>query len=249
MYSIAAILLALLVIDRVTRNKTWFNMLCFAIEGIYMVIIFSLLVSEDFPVELFGIMRAGIVILQVWLLILLSETFIKQSVSPIFVYGILAVVYLLPNVIGDIAASFLLSVSANTVPILVGGALMTIAVAAGVIVILFIKNKDPDVRIRSEEQAAAQDRKNMIPHDEALSQKDEHFVSFCTQYGLSKMESEVISLYSQGRSVRTISAKLFISESTTRTYIQRVYAKLNIHNRQKLLDILDEVKETTQTPE
>jgi len=57
------------------------------------------------------------------------------------------------------------------------------------------------------------------------------------------MESEAVQLYSQGRSVRSISSKLFISESTARTYIQRVYTKLEIHNRQELLDLLDEAEE------
>jgi len=246
MYGVAAILLILLVIDRVKQSNTFFNMLCFAIEGIYMIIIFSMLVVADYPVELFGIMRAGIIILQVWIIILLSELSLEKSVSPPFLYGIFALVYLLPNVVGDIVASYLLPISAEAIPMLVGGALMTIAIAAVIIILLLINSRSPDMSSHAFAASATLDKGKASSEDSATRQKDEHILAVCKEYGLTEKESEVISLYSQGRSVRNISSKLYISESTTRTYIQRAYTKLNIHNRQQLLDILDEAKEVTR---
>jgi DNA-binding NarL/FixJ family response regulator len=127
---------------------------------------------------------------------------------------------------------------------------MTIAASAIVIVLLLTKSNISDLN-----SSAQTDVLNQMPEDTPPPPPfipplggggGDPFIFFCTTHGLSKMESEVIHLYSQGRSVRSISSKLFISESTTRTYIQRVYTKLNIHNRQKLLDLLDEAEKSVE---
>ena len=43
----------------------------------------------------------------------------------------------------------------------------------------------------------------------------------------------------QGRSKTAIGEKLFISEYTVRTYVKNIYGKLDVHNKQQLLDFLD----------
>jgi DNA-binding CsgD family transcriptional regulator len=242
MYGLAAVLLALFVIDRTIRRKSWFNLLCFVIEAIIMVAIFFLLVFEDYPLELFGIMRAGVIVLIVWLLVFLSEVAEEQSLSPVFLYGVFALVCLLPHIVGDITAYLLLPVSADSGPILVSGTLLTIVVTAGVIIILLINNKILDTGSNSLDQATPRDNNIATLGDGEESPAHIRLKAICAQYGISEKESEVIYLYTQGRSVRSISSKLYVSESTVRTYIQRVYAKLDIHNRQSLLDILDGVE-------
>ena len=46
-------------------------------------------------------------------------------------------------------------------------------------------------------------------------------------------------LYCQGRSTPYIGDELFISETTVKTHIRHIYAKLDVHNKQDLLSAAD----------
>lgn len=56
------------------------------------------------------------------------------------------------------------------------------------------------------------------------------------RFGLSDREMEVLVPLTQGRSKSYIAAMLFISENTVRAHVKRIYAKLDVHNKQELLD-------------
>ena len=58
--------------------------------------------------------------------------------------------------------------------------------------------------------------------------------------GLSKRETEVVLLLLEGRSLRYIQSALFISEGTARTHVKRIYAKLEVHSKQQLIDFFKE---------
>lgn len=62
------------------------------------------------------------------------------------------------------------------------------------------------------------------------------------RHGLSKREAEIILEYSTGRSARAIADANLISEHTVKTHLKRAYAKLGVHSRQELLDLLEEVE-------
>lgn len=57
-------------------------------------------------------------------------------------------------------------------------------------------------------------------------------------YGLSKRELEVMMLFAKGRSANWIADHLVLSKNTVRTHLRAVYAKLDVHTRQELLDFL-----------
>lgn len=63
------------------------------------------------------------------------------------------------------------------------------------------------------------------------------------RYGLSSREGEIAMLIAQGRDSAHIEQKLFISRSTVQTHRMHLYRKLNIHNRQELLDIIEGASE------
>lgn len=56
---------------------------------------------------------------------------------------------------------------------------------------------------------------------------------------LTERECDVVRYLAQGRSKTAIGEKLFISENTVRTYVKNIYGKLDVHNKQQLLDFLD----------
>lgn len=58
-------------------------------------------------------------------------------------------------------------------------------------------------------------------------------------YGLSSRETEVMELIARGFTGPAIAEQLFISENTMRTHNKRIYAKLGIHKKQELLELLD----------
>lgn len=58
------------------------------------------------------------------------------------------------------------------------------------------------------------------------------------QNSLSARETEVVYHLCYGRSKQYIAETLYLSENTIRTYTQRVYRKLDIHNREELQKLL-----------
>lgn len=59
------------------------------------------------------------------------------------------------------------------------------------------------------------------------------------QYKLSKREAQVFELLCSGRSVPYIAEKLVIAPSTVTTHVQRIYRKLDVHNKQELIDFAE----------
>lgn len=62
-------------------------------------------------------------------------------------------------------------------------------------------------------------------------------------YRLSNRETEVMELLVRGNTVAHIAETLVVSENTIRTHSKRIYAKLDVHKRQELIDLV-----TTYSP-
>lgn len=58
-------------------------------------------------------------------------------------------------------------------------------------------------------------------------------------YRLSAREAEVMELIARGHSVARIAEMLVVSENTIRTHSKRIYAKLDIHKKQELVDLIE----------
>lgn len=56
--------------------------------------------------------------------------------------------------------------------------------------------------------------------------------------GLTERETEILAMYAGGRSAVRIAEELFLSNYTVKTHLRRCYAKLGIHSRQELLDLV-----------
>ena len=61
---------------------------------------------------------------------------------------------------------------------------------------------------------------------------------FRDAFDLSERETEVALLIAQGRSKSYIAEALCLSENTVRTHSRRIYGKLDVHNKQELLDLV-----------
>ena len=62
------------------------------------------------------------------------------------------------------------------------------------------------------------------------------------QYRLSARETEVMEYIARGYTVARTAEELIVSENTIRTHGKRIYAKLDVHKKQELIDMLKAVE-------
>uniref|UniRef100_UPI0022E614DA response regulator transcription factor n=1 Tax=Eggerthella sinensis TaxID=242230 RepID=UPI0022E614DA len=58
------------------------------------------------------------------------------------------------------------------------------------------------------------------------------------RYGLSPRETEVFTLLAQGRTRAFIQDELVLSGSTIKTHVSHIYAKMDVHDRQEMMDLI-----------
>ena len=57
--------------------------------------------------------------------------------------------------------------------------------------------------------------------------------------GLTPREAEALELLAHGRNTQAIMERMVVSRSTAKTHVRNVYAKLEIHSQQELIDIVE----------
>ncbi len=66
--------------------------------------------------------------------------------------------------------------------------------------------------------------------------------ALASRYFLTSREAEVVELIASGCSAPRIAEMLVISENTVKTHSKRIYAKLGIHKRKELMQLLEEIE-------
>lgn len=59
------------------------------------------------------------------------------------------------------------------------------------------------------------------------------------EYGLTARESEILLLLARGRTAATIAETLVITPSTAKTHLRNIYAKLDVHTQQELINLVE----------
>lgn len=67
---------------------------------------------------------------------------------------------------------------------------------------------------------------------------DERIAAIAREHGLTRRESEVFALLARGRSIPYVRDALVISRETAATHAKHIYAKLGVHSRQELIDLV-----------
>lgn len=67
-----------------------------------------------------------------------------------------------------------------------------------------------------------------------------HIGELARSAGLTPRETEVFALLAQGRSIPYIRDELIISRETAATHAKHIYAKLGVHSRQELIDLVQQ---------
>ncbi len=91
------------------------------------------------------------------------------------------------------------------------------------------------------DEAAAERRHDGKKYKDRLSKAAE---AARLQYRLSTRETEIMEYIARGNTVAVIAQTLFVSENTVRTHAKRIYAKMDIHKRQELVELLETIDTT-----
>ena len=62
------------------------------------------------------------------------------------------------------------------------------------------------------------------------------------KHRLSQRQTEVLVLLAHGYDVRAIAKKLFVSENTVRTHAKKIYAALDVHSKQEIIELTNEMR-------
>ena len=78
------------------------------------------------------------------------------------------------------------------------------------------------------------------PNSESATETDPEarIAALAAEHRLTPRETEVFALLSQGRSIPYIRDELVISRETAATHAKHIYAKLGVHSRQELIDLV-----------
>ena len=68
---------------------------------------------------------------------------------------------------------------------------------------------------------------------------DERCRALASQYGLTPRELEVFQMLARGRDRAYIQEQLVVSRNTVKAHVKHIYAKLDIHSHQDLIDLVE----------
>lgn len=152
-----------------------------------------------------------------------------KRISLVFVYALFAGVTYASRLIGEGLASLIGHSSLSQETQLVTSVFVLLYGCSLVMFILIRKN------------ASA---KAATPQPTGIDVLQQAVEALATEQGLSKRQTEVLDLLTHGYDVPSIAKKLFISENTVRTHTKKVYALLEVHSKQEIVDLVNARCET-----
>lgn len=102
---------------------------------------------------------------------------------------------------------------------------MLIAVMILAFAAVFLRRRNISEDIGNEARSGQEKTNAKVPED------------MIARYRLTRREADVISLFSQGLSLKKVASMLFISTSTAQSHIKSIYKKLDIHSKDELIEM------------
>ncbi len=88
-------------------------------------------------------------------------------------------------------------------------------------------------------QAAADDNAQDSQQADAPLTIEQRCQAIAARYNLTKREAEVLGMLARGRNRAYIEEALVVSRNTVNSHVKHIYAKLDIHSHQELIDIVE----------
>lgn len=170
---------------------------------------------------------AAVVVAKMFLWLGLANVAHHGSFKPFMVFLPGMLLYSLPDWFGRSVTSFLGLESLNPA---IASFLLVVTV---VMVAFFLPSRSPDVQLLLSDLNGTGQR--AIGDGDGI---DDRCRSVGERCGLSPREIEIMQYLCKGRSRPYIAETLYLSENTVRTHSRRIYGKLDVHNKQELLDLV-----------
>lgn len=176
--------------------------------------------------------------------ILMQVTCIREfeqtGVDPVYIFGVFAGVVYTAMTSGMLAGFALQAVDEFSITHLLVIALILVYALSVVFFLLHFRKKGSAQRSSSDAGfiGAENGTKSVGAAEETINLESacEELAESCC---LSVRERDVFLLLAHGRNLPYISEALFISKNTVRTHLKNIYQKMDVHNRQELLDLIE----------
>lgn len=187
---------------------------------------------------------AGYGTFNVLIWILLADIAYTYRLSSVTVFGIGWGMITVGVFLGSYAGTALCAAFAPFAP----QALSLVSLGATLAVLLsymFILKESDLVELTrlGEQEESARESADGGAAENTEAKKPPRFVNRCKQvaqeYGLTDRETEIMVLYAKGRSYARIQEELHMSRGTVTTHLRHVYQKLDVHDKQGFLDLIE----------
>lgn len=223
------------------------------VVGFFLLPFSGTLLPGGYPVAFAGLLYAIYTATYALVLIQCNQAARARNVNPVFIFGILGgIVYLMHDfgfITGQFAESLLIpgtqpfaslalaAVALTSLIYYVGQGGWKAAASPNRMQVehieLIMSAHAPEMRKRASAGTATGQRQSVLDKtSKSCRAVAEHFT-------LSERETEVMELIVRGHTVKRIAEELLISENTVRTHSKRLYAKLDIHKKQELRDLVE----------
>lgn len=195
----------------------------------YVLMALALFMLVAFGVAQFiqAFTSAAVVVAKMFLWLGLANVAHHSAFRPFMVFCPGMLLYSLPDWVGRCASSFL---ELDSLDPTVASFLMVVTV---VMVAFFLPSRSPDVQLLLSDLNGEGPR--AIGEGDGIDERCRAVGEAC---GLSPREIEIMQYLCKGRSRPYIAETLYLSENTVRTHSRRIYGKLDVHNKQELLDLV-----------
>ncbi|WP_302397669.1 LuxR C-terminal-related transcriptional regulator [Eggerthella sinensis] len=194
---------------------------------VLMALALFMLVSFGMAQFIQAFTGAAVVVAKMFLWLALANVAHHGAFRSFMVFCPGMLLYSLPDWLGRSAVSFLGLESLNPA---IASFLLVVSV---VMVAFFLPSRSPDVQLLLSDLNGTGQR--AIGEGDGI---DERCASVGEEHGLSPREIEIMQYLCKGRSRPYIAETLYLSENTVRTHSRRIYGKLDVHNKQELLDLV-----------
>lgn len=171
----------------------------------------------------------------------------QRRISAVLVFGFGYGVFMLGSGVGWTAGVYLFpQIAATANSIVLFGAL---AVAVLACAFLLFSEKEFD-RLFKTEQGGEASLDDLLGDELPLAHPDDVAVKkgrfgqaideLAEEYGLSRREKDVFRCLAMGYDSAAVARTLSVSWNTVRTHTRNVYAKLDVHSRQEIIELVDE---------
>lgn len=155
------------------------------------------------------------------------EVAVRLRTSPLVTYGIARALYEFTTILGIALDDQMQGIGFST------AASLDIILFVIVCFLLVLANRTMHVIKAFDKESTPVERGGS-----AFQQLDASCDALATRYGLTERETDVFKLLCKGRSKAHIAEVLCISENTVRHHSKNLYSKLEVHNKQELMNLI-----------